>query len=125
MECNGNIRKPKALASLPHSLLSQSKFRSTLLDTLSRLLIHVLLLLSPLPLDQDGQEVPQIELWPHALEEVDLGVLMALPQHEVAQSLNTACPNKHVQRRVSSGIHVVRQCFCRDALRIWVSCTIR
>lgn len=68
----------------------------TLLDASTGLFVSLLLLLSPLPLDQDRQEMPQIEVWPHALEEEKLSVLVALPQHEVAQPLDTARTNKHV-----------------------------
>ena len=46
------------------------------------------LFLPPLPLPQDGQEGPQIELGPEDVEEGDLGLLVALPEHEVAETMD-------------------------------------
>lgn len=51
-----------------------------------------------LPFKQDRDEFPQIEFGPEAVEEVNLGVLMALPQHEVTQPLNSRCSNEKVKR---------------------------
>lgn len=97
----------------------------TLLDSSPGLLVPLLLLLSPLPLDQDRQEMPQIEVWPHTLEEEELSVLVALPQHEVAQPFYSARTNKHVQGWISSCIHVVRQSLRADGLRVGISRSVR
>ena len=42
--------------------------------------IRHLLAPAPLPLDQDGQELPQVELGPQAFEKDNLGALVHLPQ---------------------------------------------
>lgn len=98
---------------------------STLLDASAGLSVPLFLLLSPLPFDQNGQEMPQIEVWPHALEEEELSVLMALPQHEVAQPLYSARPDEHVQGWIASCVHVVCQGLRGDGLGVGISRGVR
>lgn len=72
----------------------------------ARGLLSVRLLLPPLPLQQNPYEVLEIKIWPQTLAEENVRVLVALPEHKVAESLNAACPDKEVQRRVIGGIYV-------------------
>ena len=48
----------------------------------------------------------QIKVWPQAVQEEDLGILMTLPKHEIAQTLDTASAHKEVEGRVFGSIHV-------------------
>lgn len=41
------------------------------------------LLLPPLPLQQDGQEMPEIEFRPETIQKPDFRVFMTLPEHEI------------------------------------------
>ena len=104
---------------------SRTRPTSTLLDSSPGLFVPLLLLLSPLPLDQDRQEMPQIEVWPHTLEEEKLSVLVALPQHEVAQPLYSARSNKHVQGWISSCVHVVCQRLRANGFGVGISRSVR
>src|SRR4051812_5091786 len=49
------------------------------------------LLSLPLPFDQDGEELPQIEFRPQTLQEDYRCVLMTLPKHEITQALHARC----------------------------------
>lgn len=89
---------------------------SPLLDPSAWPLFPFLRLLPPLPLYQDWDEMPQVEFRPETLQEEDRSILVTLPQHEVAEPLNTASADKQVQWRIARRIHVVRQCFCSDCL---------
>ena len=42
-----------------------------------------LMSLSPLPLDKDGQEAPQVEIRPQAIQEAHFCFFVALPEHKV------------------------------------------
>jgi hypothetical protein len=88
------------------------------------LLVSRFLLLSPLPLEQDGQEVPEVELGPETLEEEDLCVLVALPEHEIAQSLHTTRANEHVKRRTVGRVHVAVEGVGRYAVDVGINCNV-
>lgn len=66
----------------------------------------------------------QIKVWPVALEKEDLCILMALPEHKVAETLHTAGADKDVQRRVERGVHVAVQRISRDGFGIRESCRV-
>lgn len=68
--------------------------------------ISLPLLLPPLPLEEHGDKLPQVELGPEALEEEYLGVLVTLPEHEIAQPFYPTRSNKYVEGRASNGVHV-------------------
>ena len=55
-----------------------------------------LLLLPALPFQKNGNEVLEIKLGPHALQEEDLGVLVALPEHEVTETFDAAGAHKDI-----------------------------
>ena len=108
----GEERKGVLSLSLVHAVFKRPPARVPLaLD---------LLLLAPLPLEEDGDEVPEVELGPVAAEEEDVRVLVALPQHEVAEPRDPARADEDVQRRVLSRVRVVVQRLRRDRLRVRV-----
>lgn len=57
-------------------------------------LVSLLLLLPPLPLQHNPNEVLEIKVRPQTLNEDDLRVLMALPEHKVAESRDAASPHE-------------------------------
>jgi hypothetical protein len=59
-------------------------------------LVAILLLLSPLPLEQNPDEVLEVEVRPQSINEEDLCILMALPKHEVAKALDSAGSYKDI-----------------------------
>ena len=67
--------------------------------------------LRPLPLDQDGQERPQIKFWPQAFQEYDLCILVDLPEHKIAQAFHARGADEKVQGREACGVHVVVEDF--------------
>ena len=62
----------------------------------------------PLPSKQDRYEMPQVEFRPHDLQETNLRVLVALPKHEVAETLHPGRTNEHVEGWVVFGEHMLR-----------------
>lgn len=60
----------------------------------------------------------QIKVGPQAFQEEDLSILMTLPKHEIAQTLNTASAHKEVEGRIFGGVHVSFKCVDGDGLGI-------
>ena len=60
----------------------------------------------------------EIKIRPEAVKEEDLGVLMTLPKHEVAQTLNAAGSHEEIKWRVFSCVHVLFEGVDGDVL--WV-----
>lgn len=61
-----------------------------------RRLFAILLLLPPLPLQQDPDEVVEIKVGPQSVNEKDLSVLVALPEHKIAEAFHSASSNKDI-----------------------------
>jgi len=89
--------------------------------TAARFLVPRLLLLSPLPLHQYRQKVPEVKLRPEALQKEDMGILVTLPEHEIAQSLNATSPDEDIERRTPSCVHMAVESFRCDGLWVWVN----
>ena len=62
----------------------------------------------PLPSQQDRDEMPQVEFRPHDIQETNLRALVALPEHEVAETLHPGRTNEHVEGWVVFGEHMLR-----------------
>ena len=76
--------------------------RLVLPDTLGLTTLQFLLLLlhPPLPLPEDGEEGPEVELGPQDRQEDDLRRFVALPEHEVGEALYARGTDEEVQGRV-------------------------
>ena len=55
-----------------------------------------LLPLLPLPLYHDWQEMPKVKFRPQAVQEDDFRLLVTLPKHKVAQSLDPRGPDQQI-----------------------------
>lgn len=64
--------------------------------------------------------MPQVKLGPETLEEKHLGILVALPQHKVAQSLHPTSPHKDVERWAVGRVQVLVNRLGRDVLDVGV-----
>lgn len=82
------------------------------------LLVPLSLLLSPLPFYENRKEIPQVEIRPETLEEKDLGVLVALPEHKIAESLHAASSYEEIQWWALSSVHVVVESLRCDGLGV-------
>jgi hypothetical protein len=84
--------------------------------------LHQPCLLQPLalhaPIDQDRQKLPDIKLRPQTVDKHDLGILMALPQHEVAKPAYATGAHEEVERWTTSGEEMVFKRLLRDGLEI-------
>lgn len=100
--------------------LRQSIHHASCLDAtaLDEGFISIFLLLSPLPLQQDPDEMLKIEVRPKGIYKEHLSILMALPQHEVAQTFDTTSPDEDIQWRVVCGVHVFVERFDRNAFGV-------
>lgn len=61
----------------------------------------------------------KIKVRPQTVKEEDLCVLVALPEHEIAESFDTTSSDEEIQRRVVGSIHVLLQRLNSDAIRVW------
>lgn len=55
----------------------------------------------PGPVDEDGEEVPDIEFRPQDVDKLDGRMLVALPQHEVAQPPHAARADEDIEGRAA------------------------
>ena len=60
----------------------------------------LLLLHPPLPLPEDGQKGPEVELRPQDRQKDDLRCFVALPEHKVGEALYARGTDEEVQGRV-------------------------
>jgi hypothetical protein len=90
----------------PAQWRSHGIFPERLLHLLIILFLLVVLLPPPLPLPEDGEEGPEVKVRPEHVEEGDVGVLVALPEHEVAEAVHAGCADEEVEGRVVGGEHV-------------------
>jgi hypothetical protein len=60
-----------------------------------------------LPLEKHLDEVLKIKVRPQTVKEEDVSVLMALPKHEVTQTLHTASSHEDVEWRIAGCVHVL------------------
>ena len=79
----------------------------------------------PLPLYQHRQKCPEVEFRPQALEEDNLRVAVALPEHEVAQSLHTRRPHQEIQAREPGREHVVVNDGGGDGFGVGIDASLR
>lgn len=70
-------------------------------------ILPVLLLLAPLPFKHDPYKMLQVEIRPQAVNKEDLRVVIALPEHKVAEPLNAASSNEELERWIGSRVHVL------------------
>lgn len=71
-----------------------------------------------MPLEKRPNKMMQIEVRPQTVEKEDLSILVALPKHEVTQTLDTASAYKEVERRVVGCVHVPFQSVDGDGFGI-------
>lgn len=69
--------------------------------------------------------MPEIKLGPETLQEEDLGVLVTLPEHKIAKSLDAARPDEKIKRRTTCSIHMVCDCLGRYRLGVGVYSDVR
>lgn len=87
--------------------------------------------------------MPQVEFWPETLQEENMRIFMALPQHEITQAHDATGSHKYIQWWTTLCVHVAIQGLCCDcflvpeprgfrlrllghlAWRVWVQCRVR